>query len=158
MKKIFGTILAAAMLFVGDAYAAQQCRQFENTSSTASANLLEGVAMNAAEASRTATVNTGNVYRKLRVAVFFTYSAATAVTVQFKCSIDGTNYATLQTRDCLSGTCSDYDWTDSKDPDDADADYLLEYDAGGCDSVQLVVGSTGGGASDTFNLQAAACK
>lgn len=123
---------------------------------------LNGVALNAAAATRTVTVETsrfqqgrGDVaaYAKLRLGIALTQSACTTVTSAMTCSYDGgTTYYTRQTRACSSGTCSTYDMTDSNAVSGAET-FELEYDIRGCTNVKVLLGGASCGGSDTVITQ-----
>lgn len=121
-----------------------------------SVDLLSGVALNAAAATRTITVPTGLKFGKLRVGVAYTYSAATTVTATMTCSMDGTTYYRLMSRSCTLGACDDYKLTDTYTTSAASQDYMLEYDVRGCNSVKVLFGGAGAGAGDLITVQATA--
>lgn len=127
--------------------------------STYAGQPLDGVALNAAAASRTATINTRRLWGKLVFTLDYTYSAATAVTVTMTCDIGGGAYGsltarttgttTMYTRAVTDTVCDNDGATDA--PACASATLNLEYDVRACDNVKLLVGSTAGGASDLID-------
>ena len=155
--------LALAPAFAHAAPPMAVANHFINATSSNKYNLLEGVALNAAAAARTITLNVGeaNAYKgeeftKLRVSVFFTYVAATTVTAQFSCSADGTNYARPTTRSCAAGACTVSLQSDTYTTGAANADFTLEYGIKGCQKVQILLGGAGAGGTDLVNAQAVA--
>lgn len=118
-------------------------------------DLLSGVAMNGAASTMLITQNMfaggwkGKVeFSKARLSVFYTYSAATAVTVVFSCSADGTNYAQLTARDISGATSAVSKITDSLPTSAASHDFALEYDVRGCRSARWQLAGTGAAAGD----------
>jgi hypothetical protein len=130
--------------------------RFQSGTSTNKYNLLEGAALNASVGSRTVTINPSGTFTKLNVAVFYTYSAATAVTLTMSCSMDGTNYAGRQTRDISSGAATLSSLVDSKTTSASNQSFMVEYDVRGCEKVKIVLDGTGAGAGDLVNVQATA--
>lgn len=119
-----------------------------------SVTLLNGVALNATESSRTITLNTDG-WSKLRVYLYYTYSAATDVRAVFSCSMDaGANFALLQTRAIASGVATLSDFVDVKSTGSANQLIMLEYDTRGCDKTKIVFSGTSAGAGDTVIVQA----
>lgn len=129
----------------------------------ATSGQLSGVALNAAEATRTVSVDTfrsiqgqGSVaaYSKLRLGIAYTYSAATTVTSAMTCSYDGgTTYYKRQSRSCSSGTCNTFDLTDSNAISAASETFELEYDIRGCTHVKFVLGGASADGSDLVTTQ-----
>lgn len=130
----------------------QQWLDIRNTASTAKLNLIEAQATNGSPA---VTIPLGKAWEKLRIAIFVTYAASTAVTLATTCSLDGTNFAKVQTRSISSGTATLSDLSDSKTLGAADQDYMVELDVRGCESVKLTLG---GDDTDVANLQAVAVR
>lgn len=137
---------------------------FINDGSTNKDNLLEGVALNATAADRTITLNMcdigpgkdGECWTKLRIGIFYTYSAATTVTAQATCSIDGTNYARITSRSISGGAGTVSLFTDTYTTGAASANFTLEYGVELCQKVQIVFGGASADASDLVNVQAGA--
>lgn len=127
-----------------------------------SRDLLDGVALNAAEASRTLTLDltTGDTlsaigkFSKVEVFVSYTYSAATTVTATATRSIDGTLYCRRTTRNTVSGASSVFLQGDTYTTGAADADFSLEYDVRGLSSLKIVFGGAGADGSDLITVQA----
>jgi len=126
-------------------------------STTRSRNILAAVALNATASARTITLTKGDGglrASKLLVGVFYTYSAATTVTAQLSCALDGTNYAIRQTRAISSGTATLSNLTDSKTTGAANHDFMLEFDVRGCEAVKILFGGASADGSDLVNIQA----
>lgn len=135
---------------------ADTVNRFKHTTAAGSVNLLDGIACNAAAAARTITLPLGSTMARAEVFVYFTYAAATSVSFTPTCSMDsGTTYANYTSRSCSSGTCTVSEMVDSNSTGGADFDVKLVYDTAACDNFKLVIACTGGGASDTFIVQAA---
>jgi hypothetical protein len=163
MRKMILVLMMTAMSATAQADERTDVLFFRRAASTNKHNLLEAVALNGAAATRTITLTLGDSnpgsakgWSKLRVSVFYTYSAATTVTAQLSCSQDGTNYAILQTRNCSAGTCTLSDATDSKATGNADRQPMMEFDIRGCQKAKVVFGGAGAGAGDLVNVQAVA--
>lgn len=128
---------------------------YQNTSSTNTYNVLEDVALNGAEATRTLTVTTRRRMATLKVAVFYTdggVSSITTLTATPYCSIDGTNYAIPQVRDLSAGTVSDLADTMAAT---ADFSEMLFYGVGGCESFKIIfAGNNTPDAADLVSVQA----
>jgi hypothetical protein len=120
----------------------------------ASANLVNGIACNAAAGSRTVTLQLDGRFGRVRLPIWLTYNAATALTVTPECSLDGTTYANYLTRSCTSGVCTASTFVDTLSTGAASIDGTFEYDVSGCTKFRVVVACTGGGASDTLIVQA----
>lgn len=127
--------------------------RFTNASSTNKFNMLEGVALNALEATRTVTLTTGRRWPTLKINVFFTHSAASDVTMVMKCSFDGTNYAVVQSGSIAAGVRTLSDLTDTKVTGGANQSFQTSVGAKGCESVQLVFDGTSAGAGDLVDVQ-----
>lgn len=127
-------------------------------------NLLEGVALNTSAGTRTITLDLADAakankvegFGKIRVAVFFTYAAATTVTAQFTCSLDGTNYGRTTSRSTSAGASTVSLQSDTYTTGAANANLILEYDVRGCRKAQVLFGGASAGASDLVNVQAVA--
>ena len=143
--------LLAALLFAAPAMAEQGYLTVSKHTLA-----LDGVALNAAAATRTVTATltenseaTGRpVYSKLLLVVDFTYAAATTVTAQFSCSVDGTNYGRRTSTSTASGASTIYAETGTYTTGAASILLTLEYDVRGCKMVQVLLGGAGAGASD----------
>lgn len=148
-----------AALLVAPAAFAQQA---PNTRVQITNNILSGVALNAAAGTRTITANnyyagtpTQPAFAKARLSIFYTYSAATAVTVVFSCSADGTNFAQMTARDISGSTATISALTDSYTTGAASKDLMLEYDIRGCAKVKWLLAGTGAGAGDLVTVDLA---
>lgn len=130
--------------------------RFTNSASTNKYNMLEGVALNAAAGTRTITLATSRRWPTLKVNVFYTYSAAGTVTMVTSCSIDGTNYATVQSGSIAAGVRTLSDLTDTKTTGAASHNFQVQVGVKGCESVQLLLGGAGAGAGDLVDVQVAA--
>ena len=158
MRALFAALMCLCLAAPAAAKVADntQYLRFRNAASTNSLNMLEGVALNATEATRTLTLQVNQRWAKVRVAIFFTHSAATTVTATPKCSTEaGGTYANYQTRSCSSGTCSTFDMVDSNAVA-GDEDFILEYDVRGCWEFDLVLSGASAGGSDLVDVQAVA--
>lgn len=121
---------------------------------------LDGVALNAAAATRTVSATltndgetTGNaVYSKWLVTVDFTYTAATTVTAQFTCALDGTTYGRRTSTSTASGASTIYAETGTYTTGAASIILNLEYDVRGCKAVKLLLGGASAGASDLVDV------
>jgi hypothetical protein len=123
---------------------------------------LDGVALNDAQAADrtlsvtltdTNVVTTGRaVYSKLIVTVDFTYAAATTVTAQFTCSLDGTTYGRRTSTSTSAGASTIYAETGTYTTGGASAVLNLEYDVRGCRAVKVLLGGAGAGASDLVDV------
>ncbi len=133
-------------------------RSYPNAASTNTANLLEGVALNATVGTRTVTVTLGLTnypapYSKILVGVFFTWAAASTVTAVYSCSLDGTNFATKTSRAITAGAGTISLFGDTYTTGGASADLLLELDVRGCRAIKIVFGGADAGVSDLVNVQ-----
>lgn len=138
---------------------------YRNAASVNASNLLEGVALNAAEAARTITLDlcsvpagrNGGCWETVRLSVFYTYSAATTVVVTPWCSQDGTNYARETSRSISSGASAVYPFADTETHGGADIDFSSVYDVRGCVKYKFVLSGGGSpGAGDLVDAQASA--
>jgi hypothetical protein len=166
MRNLY-TLLTLAALAVPVTAQADKVTVFGNGASSSKFNILEGVALNVTAASRTITLDLCNLealntkracYTKLTVHVFYTYSAATTLTGQFTCSVDGTNYTRKVTKSCSSGTCTVYNKSDSYTTSGASINQAWEYDVRGCAKVKVLFGGASADGSDLVNVQAVAIK
>ena len=147
-------IAASIVLAAPQALAVEQGNLTVSTVTTS----LTGVALNAAAATRTITANltqhgtivSGSrpLYSKMTVTVAYTYSAATTVTAQFSCSMDGTTYGRRTSTSTSAGASTIYAETGTYTTGAASIDLNLEYDVRGCKSVKVVLGGAGAGAGD----------
>jgi hypothetical protein len=164
MKKLLYVSVVSLALFCPSVSGATKAQAFRGTTAAAPHNLLNQIALNVTAASRTITLSLGNMpagrpgdgFNKLRVFVFYTYSAATTVTALFSCSLDGTNYGSLLSRSIVSGASTVSVVTDTYTTGGANADLQYEYDVRGCASVQIVFGGASADGSDLVNVQAVA--
>ena len=121
-------------------------------SKTSDFNIIEGEATNG---SPTVTIPLDRAWVKLRLFLFVTYAANTYVTIEVQCSLDGTNYATAQTRAIASGVATLSDLSDKKTLGAANQSPMTEYDVRGCQDVKITLG---GDNTDAANLQAVAVR
>ena len=128
-----------------------QIRLVRNESSINPINVLEGVALNAAAATRTAEINCEG-YSVLRFFVFFTHSAASDVSVTPTATLDGTNYAPLQSRSIVAGAATLSDLVDTKTVT-GDDQFWVDYDVRGLTTIKLAMSGTSAGASDLVTCQ-----
>lgn len=153
MKKL---LLITALLLpsaaMADSAAKLRVAKYRNGSSM---NLLSGVALNASAGTRTITLETDG-FSKVRVLVNYTYAAATTVTAQFTCSLDGTTYGRLTSRATSSGAATVSAVTETYTTSAASAILVYEYDVRGCAKVQVLYGGASAGASDLVTVQAVA--
>lgn len=151
MKKLL--LVVALFCTSGQAIAGKAANTF--TRKVTSSEMLSGAALNAAAASRTMTLTVDGNWAKLRLAVAYTYSAATSVTLTPTCSLDGTNYDSYSTRGCSSGACEVHTMTDVV-TGTANFNKIFEYDIKGCDFFKVVFSGGGSpGAGDLITTRAA---
>lgn len=81
-------------------------------------------------------------WSKARLSLFYTFGAATTVTVTFYCAIDGTHYAQITQR-ALTGTTSTVGAAVDTFSDGANFSKMLEYDVRGCRKAKWDVVGTG---------------
>lgn len=124
----------------------------QDVSKTNDLNIIEDAATNG---SPSVTVPLDRAWVKLRLLTFVTYAANNYVTIKVECSLDGTNYAVVQSRAISSGTATLSDLSDKKTLGDADQDFMTEYDVLGCMDVKITLG---GDDTDAANLQAVAVR
>lgn len=130
---------------------------FRNTDSSNTLNMLENVALNGAESTRTLTLQVNHNWSRVKLGLEYTYSAGTDLSVVPSCnSRAGEQQDTFTTRSCSGGTCTVSALTDTYTTGGADADILVEYDVSGCWEFQVVFASTGAGAGDLLNVKATA--
>lgn len=161
MRKTLTTIAALAILVPSGAIAAPAPAPKTTVSvipSTAT-GMLSGAALNAATAAdRTATISIssrGTGWSKLRFGIAYTYSAGSTITAQFTCQYTtGGSYYRRTTRNCSSGDCAAFLWTDTHTHASASVNFELEYDVRGCASVQLLLGGAGVDGSDLVTTEA----
>lgn len=96
-----------------------------------------------------ATPSIVSQWAKARLSVFYTYGAATSVTVKFYCAIDGTNYAQLTQR-LLDGTNSALASVPDAVTGTSDFQLMPEYDLRGCRKAKWVF--TGGGSPTSSDV------
>lgn len=122
-----------------------------------SQNLLDDVALNAADATtRTITLTLNKQYSKALVKVFFTWGAASTVTATPTLSQDGTNYASKTTKACVSGACTVSKRVDTYTTGGVSANIELEFDVAGQESLKVLLGGASAGGSDLVDVQATA--
>lgn len=118
-----------------------------------SVTLLDDVALNATAATRTITLNTFGL-SKVCVLVFYTYAAATTLVATPSVSADGTNYASVTSRNITAGSSTVSVFADTYTTGAADADLALEFDVTGKVSLKVVFSGASAGASDLIDVQA----
>ncbi len=123
-----------------------------NPASTNKFNFLEGVALNATEATRTVTVELGGRWDKLRLALFLSRTAATSVVVTPSVSLDGTNFAPMTSRSISGGASTVSELVETKSVS-GDDEFHLEYDVKGLESVKFVLSGASAGGSDLIDAQ-----
>ena len=157
------TLTALVVLLSASIAGAGQAYPVRNTASSNVLNVLEGVALNAAAATRTINIPLGTIlpeprsrgFNKIRVSLFLTRTAYTTVTAQFSCSHDGTNFARLTTRTCADGACAINLQSDTRTTSVSE-EFTLEYDVRGCSDVRVLLGGASAGASDLVDAQVTA--
>jgi len=116
---------------------------------------LDGVAANAAEASRTVEIDVAD--REEILFVFgLVWAAASAMTVQLYKSADGgTTYGRVESIAITAGTgtASDYTVNNAVSGNETIA---VDLNVRNCTHVKAIFGATGGGASDLLTVQASA--
>jgi len=125
-----------------------RCRQLNV--SGGSVNLLSAVAGNATIATRTITIPVADGWTDGRIQVDITEGGTiTAMTVTMTCSLNGgSTYGNINTIEPgSSGAINMYAATWTK-PITTSSVETFDFDASRCDSIKIVIGLTGGGASD----------
>ena len=152
MQRILPTLALLATLAASPHVQARQDEPYVRN--VALGQLLTGVALNAAEASRTITLAVG-YYKAAGVVcvVDYTYSAATDVQVAFTGQLAGAleAYGSRQSKAISSGTGTLSDYTEVKAVS-ADAVFILEYGVRAYRNVKLVFSGTSAGAGDTVDV------
>lgn len=92
------------------------------------------------------------VYSKLIVTVDYTYSAASTVTAQFTCALNGTSYGRRTSTSTASGASTIYAETGTYTTGAANAVLNLEYDVRGCKAVKVLFGGASAGAGDLVDV------
>lgn len=133
-----------------------RCRNL-NTS-TGSEKLLDAVAGNASAATRTITITIEDGWTDLGLQVDATRNAYTAITLTATCSKNhGTTYGNVNTVEPAgSGALSVFTATWTKTTSST-TNETFDLDASKCDHIKLVVGLTGGGASDAMDAYVKVC-
>ena len=120
-------------------------------------NVLDGVALNAAAATRTYEVDLDGDFSSLVVGVYLDRTAATDLVATPSWSNDGgTNYIPFQTQSISSGTVTHSTRTDTTGTISADANLSIELPVQGIHKVRIVFSGTSGGASDLIYVTATA--
>lgn len=116
------------------------------------AEVLDGVAMNAAAATRTMTLPTRYRYSKIKVGISYTTSACSDLPIVVTCATDsaGAIDGVTTLRSCSAGSCdflpiTEYYCRDAGSYACATGENNLEYDAQGCYEMVVVVGGASGG-------------
>lgn len=164
MKKLLTTIAVLVALFPTSALAQQdftRVKAFTNPVSTNKQNMLEGVALDSGSSVTVLLTHdkktTGNAaYSKALVGIFYTYAAASTVTLAWSCSLDGTNFPQKTSGVVTSGVRALSAFSDSWTTNAADADFMAELDVRGCKKLRIVVGGAGAGATDLVDVQVTA--
>lgn len=123
--------------------------------------VLSGVALNAAAATRTATIlRLDKRYSRIILTIDYTYSAATTVTVTPSASPNttsgGTTYGRKTSTAIASGAGTVSLYADTYTTSAASATFELEYDCSGRDAMKFVFGGAGAGAGDLITVYAVA--
>ena len=164
MKKLLTTIAVLVALFPTCALAQQDVtdvREFTAKPRTNAHNLIEGEALDSG-ASATVTLThdknaTGRAaYSKVLVAVFFTWAAATTVTLTWACSLDGTTFPLKTSGSIATGVRSLSAFSDEWTTGGVDGDFLAELDVRGCKKLRITPGGAGATATDLYDLQVTA--
>lgn len=114
--------------------------------------VIDAVAANAAEASRTAEINCINT-EFLGLGISIDWAAASALNAQLYKSPDGgTTWYHVHSISVSAGTgtLSEYTATHAVTADDS---YYLDLDVRNCTDVKVVLSATGGGATDLLTCQ-----
>jgi len=163
LKRLFTCAVAIAMvaLWATPAIAADAgfttTRSYRNSASANTFNILEGVALNATEATRTVTVELAGRYSHARVGVSFTWAAASTVVLTPYCSQDnGTSYLPVTARSVTAGAGAISPLVDTYTTSGASADFSIEYGVSGCTHFRIVFSGASGGASDLIGVQLSA--
>jgi len=117
--------------------------------------LLDAVAANAAEASRTQIINVVG-QANCSLLAWITRVAASALTVTIAASLDdGTTYGDIQSMSVSggTGTLSDMTWSKAVS---ADKGIIIDLPVAAYTHIKVIIGGTGGGATDKLTLQASA--
>ena len=115
--------------------------------------VIDGIAANAAEASRTAVIDVHSA-SSIGFDVSLVWAAASALTVQLYKSADGgVTYARVPSIAVASGTGTLSDYTASLAVSADDSTYL-DLDVSNATHCMIIVGATGGGASDLISVRA----
>lgn len=122
-------------------------RSVNFVSATGATELLDGVALNAAAASRTLTLDLKKQYSKLLVVVNLTRSAATDLSVTPSLSLDGVVYAQFVLNS--AGTLTNYAPVKAVSGNDV---IPFEFDVRGLESIKMVFAGTSGGGSDLIDV------
>lgn len=128
------------------------CRIFENSASVNHANQLEGVALNASAGLRTVNIKLFKSWRKIKIAVFLTRSAATTVTCALTESYDGVNYVIPQTTDYGLDPNTLTNVAYSK-PVSASINLSWMVDVEGVENLNLVFAGASAAGGDLVNVQ-----
>lgn len=152
MHRWIFVLLAGLALAPGASFAAKApTTNTVRLQASGSFKLLDGVALNAAAATRTIEVTTGRNFAKLVLFTDFNRSAATTVTIEPYCSPDGTLYFRLQSRAVASGTGTLSDYTDSNAVS-GNEDFYTEYDARSCEKMKFIYAGASADGSDLVTV------
>jgi hypothetical protein len=126
-----------------------------NASSANRFKMLEGVALNAAAATRTLTLSPEGQYVKALILVDLSWTAAADVSITPSASLGDSTVTAPMTVAVTAGdgTITIVDRVDIKAVS-ADDQFLVEYDIRGMNTLSLVFAGTSGGASDTIDVYA----
>lgn len=151
-KVIFGFLLCLAGPVLGAD--APSTKVICHKTSNGSYNLLSGVALSAAAASRTLDVPLSKNWGKLRVLVFHDFANSGTVSMTLTESMDeGGTFAAPSTKSCTSGICTTFDMVDQYTPA-ADILRMFEYDVKGLSNFRIVFSEPSDDSDDTITVQA----
>ena len=148
-------LLAPSVAMAAPSAPTTRTKWFPNASSTNRFNLLEGVALNAAAATRTITVTLNNKYSEIKVIIDLTRSASTDMTFAFSGSFDGTKFGDVTSRKISTGVTTISQMTESN-PGTASRTLLITWDVLGLNAAKIVFGGTAADGSDLVDVQVVA--
>jgi hypothetical protein len=129
-----------------------ETKVFTNAGSTNPQNLLENASL---ATSKSVTLTLDRLYSGLIVSVFFTRSAATAITMTQTIYQDAKTGGVLQSRSIVSGASTLDDFSDAKAVS-GNKNFVVLLGVAGYQAVTLTFTGTGAAAGDTISVQATA--